>query len=113
MNVKENISGTTAVLTLVGDFWKSGDWALYEKVKTLIDGGLRHIVVDFSDINRINSIAIGVLVASLKTLREVGGDLAVSGANNDVQSVLKIVNLYAVIPICDTVDEALAALAAN
>jgi anti-sigma B factor antagonist len=76
-----------------------------------IDAGDRRIVIDMSDVGFIDSTAIGVLVGTLKRLREVGGFLAVACANDNVRGIFEIVGLENVIPLHGSREHALAAVA--
>ena len=111
MNMEEKMVGTVAVLSLSGDMWIGG-WEVHDRVKRLAEQGTTHVVIDFTHMRLINSIGIGVLVASLKSLRDAGGDLYLSGANENIRNVLHIVNLFTLLKIFDTPAEAVSAFAA-
>lgn len=111
MNMDEKTLGDVAVLSLSGDMWIGG-WDVHERVKHLVEMGTTKVVIDFAHMRLINSIGIGVLVASLKSLRDAGGDLYLSGANENIRNVLHIVNLFTLLKVFDTSAEAVAAFAA-
>jgi anti-sigma B factor antagonist len=106
MNIDEKQSGSVCILTPRGDIWFSGGWSLHDKVKDVVERDLFKVVIDFSHIDRINSMGVGMLVSCLKTLRDKEGDLVIACANQKIQDVLKIVNLYTVLRLVASVDEA-------
>ena len=76
-----------------------------------IGTGTRRLVVDLSDVEFIDSTAIGVLVGVLKRLRDLGGSLALVCDSDNVRNIFEIVGLENVIPLHRSRDDALAALA--
>ena len=106
MTIDEKIYDRYTVLTPRSDFWSTGGWELYDKVKDALLKELRYVIVNMSQIERINSLGIGVLVACLKSLRDKNGDLKIVSPNTQVISVLQIVNLYTLMNIYPTLEEA-------
>ena len=112
MTIDEKIFDRYTLLTPRSDFWSTGGWELYDKVKDAMLQGKLYVVVNLAQIDRINSLGIGVLVACLKSLRDNGGDLKIAGPNAQVISVLQIVNLYTLMSITATVEEAVSTIPA-
>jgi anti-sigma B factor antagonist len=105
----ENQDGSDlAILTIKGEFWGGNEWAVHEKIKELIDEEKTRIVLDMSRVKRVNSTGIGALVASLTTLRGAGGDMKLAGANRNIADHLGLLNLYTVIEMFETPEEAVA-----
>ena len=84
---------------------------LKRRIIQRIDAGDRLIVIDLSDVGFIDSTAIGVLVGALKRLRETGGMLAVVCADDNVRGIFEVVGLDNLIPLHNSLDSAVAALA--
>ncbi len=85
--------------------------ALKQNIVEQIDEGSRHLVVDLSDADFIDSTAIGVLVGALKRLQERGGSLAVVCTNDNIRNVFEIVGLDDMIPMHRSREDAVSALA--
>lgn len=66
-----------------------------------------HIVVDLTDTTFIDSSGLGSLIGGLKIARTAGGDLRISGATSQVQTVLELTNLHRVLKSYATVADAL------
>jgi anti-sigma B factor antagonist len=112
MTIDEQYFDRYVVLTPRSGFWSSGGWELYDTVKEAMTRGIVHVIVDMHLVERINSLGIGVLVAALKTLRDKGGDLKMVAPSTQVVSVLQIVNLYTLMNIYPSLDEAAASVPA-
>jgi anti-sigma B factor antagonist len=74
---------------------------------TAVSGAL--VVIDLSAVGFIDSTGLGVLVSTLKHVREVNGRLDVVVSSPRVLKVFTLTGLNAVIPLHATLDEALAA----
>lgn len=66
------------------------------------------LVVDLTDVGFIDSTGLGVLVTTLKHVREGGGHLDVVVTSSRVLKVFVLTGLDVVIPLHETLDEALA-----
>jgi len=66
------------------------------------------LVVDLTDVGFIDSTGLGVLVTTLKHVRESGGTLDVVVTSARVHKVFALTGLDVVIPLHETLDEALA-----
>ena len=84
--------------------------ALKQNIMRQIDEGNRHLVVDLSAADFIDSTAIGVLVGALKRLQDCRGSLAVVCTNDNIRNVFEIVGLDDMIPMHRSRDDAVSAL---
>ena len=97
-----------AILRLDGDLVVSDVDKLRQEVHELIDKNVHKILLDFSDINFIDSSGIGLLVEILKTLTKYeGGQLKLVNLNRQVRDILKQIQLYSIFDIYESEDEAL------
>jgi anti-sigma B factor antagonist len=67
------------------------------------------LVVDLTDVGFIDSTGLGVLVTTLKHVRESAGTLDVVVTSSRVLKVFALTGLDVVIPLHSTLDEALSA----
>lgn len=74
-----------------------------------IAGGARHVVVDMSGTEFLDSTGLGVLVGGLKRVRTMDGDLELVCDSEKVLKIFRITGLMKVFTIYATVDEALIA----
>src|SRR5690606_4231288 len=71
-----------------------------------IQRGFKHIVVDLSNCEFIDSTFLGSLVVSLKKLTGLGGDLRLVGFQPAVHSMYELPRMYRVFESFKSVDEA-------
>jgi anti-sigma B factor antagonist len=75
-------------------------------LKKLIEGGVRKLVLDFSELKLIDSSGIGVLVVCSAQIRERGGMLRIACPPGTVAHVLELVNLGQVVQIDSDLESA-------
>jgi anti-sigma B factor antagonist len=83
-----------AVMTLNGKFHAAGDGPyLRQKIKELIDGGVRKLVINFADVPYIDSTGLGFLAGSRITAQNAGVSMVLSNLNPHVRKILDSVRL--------------------
>ncbi|MCB0834940.1 MAG: STAS domain-containing protein [Bacteroidetes bacterium] len=73
----------------------------------LKEQGLTQLVVDLSDVEFIDSSGLGALLMGRRLMEEAGGDLCVSGTQEKVLHMFRIVKLDRVFAFFDTADAAI------
>lgn len=81
---------------------------LKELMQRNIDGGERRFVLDFSETGYIDSSGLGALVSIARKVREEGGDIRLSGLNEDLRSLFELTKLDTLFVISETPQQALA-----
>ena len=71
------------------------------------------IVLDLRDVPFIDSSGVGVLVTASRRSRSGGGGLALAGLGPGVAKVLELTRTIRVFTVADTVEQAIAGLAAQ
>ncbi len=84
---------------------------LNEEVHKLIDGGTKKFIIDMKSVEHVNSSGLGILIASLNSVRRAGGDLKIANASSRVLELLKITKLNQIFESYKSVDEAVKNLA--
>ena len=74
----------------------------------LLDKGERRFLIDLAQTGYIDSSGLGALVALARKVREEGGDLRLSGLNEDLRSLFELTKLDTLFAISETPDQALA-----
>ena len=80
--------------------------ALKQAVLEALEGGESKFVIDFDQTGYIDSSGLGVLVSVSKKIREAGGDLRLSGLNEDLRMLFELTKLDTLFRICETRTEA-------
>jgi anti-sigma B factor antagonist len=76
----------------------------------LIDG-IKHFVLDFSELEYINSSGLGVFINLLTRIRNTGGELILCQIGDKIKQLMLITKLNSVFTITETTEEALSRLA--
>jgi len=108
--------GSTLVVTpadtagsLAGD---SLSFEIEELTRRLDDGELRHVVFDFKDVPYFGSTMLGAMQATWKHVSSGGGKLAICNISTVEREVLQVSRFDTIWFICESREEALAAVAA-
>jgi anti-anti-sigma factor len=114
MNYSMSKTDGAVVVTIHGSVWgELEDYQLKDEIKTQLDMGARGFVVDFADAKRLNSMGIGIVIASLVSVRDRGGRLVTCGMNRRVHTTFEVAGILQVLEVVPDRDAALAALAGD
>ena len=97
-----------AVLQVEGQLVVGNRQELKDLVQAAVDGGDRRVLIDFSRTGYIDSSGLGALVSISKKIREAGGELRLSGLNEDLRSLFELTKLDTLFAIAETPKQALA-----
>jgi anti-sigma B factor antagonist len=97
-----------AVLQVEGQLIVGNRLELKELVQVALDKGERRLLIDFSRTGYIDSSGLGALVSISKKIREAGGELRLSGLNEDLRSLFELTKLDTLFAIAETPQQALA-----
>lgn len=78
----------------------------HEEIKSLIEKDKLNVIGDLSRVSFMNSSGLGILISSLTSLRNAGGDLKLCGASDRIESLLMVTKLITVFDHFKTLDEA-------
>jgi anti-sigma B factor antagonist len=76
-------------------------------IQQALDNGERKLLVDFAKTGYIDSSGLGALVSISKKVREQGGELRLSGLNEDLRSLFELTKLDTLFAIADSAAQAL------
>ncbi|MFC1763651.1 STAS domain-containing protein [Planctomycetota bacterium] len=63
------------------------------ELKGLLDEGIRDLTIDLQGVEMVDSVGLGVLIATHNSLSKTGGQLAVCNVSNDIFSLFKTMRL--------------------
>ena len=96
-----------AVLQVEGQLVVGNRQELKDLVQAALDRGERRLLIDFSRTGYIDSSGLGALVSISKRIREAGGELRLSGLNDDLRSLFELTKLDTLFAITETPEQAL------
>ncbi|MBZ5668517.1 MAG: STAS domain-containing protein [Acidobacteriia bacterium] len=80
--------------------------ALRGKLKQLIEGGQRRIILNLGEVTYVDSVGLSTLVASYTSARRAGGDLKLLHLPRGVHQLLQITRLSTVFEIYENLEAA-------
>ena len=108
MTIKESTHDGIVVLTLKGNLVNEGDLSkLKEKVHGLLNNDIKKIIFDLGGVNFINSSGLGVLISSLTSVRNAGGEMCLAHLGDNVENLFVITKLIKVFETYETLEDAL------
>jgi anti-sigma B factor antagonist len=81
-----------------------GTGALRTKIRELVDGGSKRIILNLADVTYMDSSGLGGLIAAHTTVTTAGGEMKLLSLAKRVHDLLKITKLYTVFEVFE--DEA-------
>lgn len=110
----EHVRGThTVVVAIHGDTDMHVVDELGARLNEIIDEAPAALVLDLSGVTFLDSMALGVLLGSLRRLGETGGRLRVVTQRPEIRRIFEVTLLDRLFDIDSTRDEALAATTAS
>ncbi|MFC9808588.1 STAS domain-containing protein [Streptomyces griseoaurantiacus] len=100
----------TAVVAVVGDVDLHTASALRTRAQAVLDQGAPHLVLDMEQVDFVDSTGLTTLIVLLQAAQAAGGSLRVARIPERLVRMVTITGVSQLIPMYDTVDEALAAL---
>lgn len=73
-------------------------------VEALVNDGVKHVTVDLTGADVVDSTGLGALISALKSVRKNGGDLRLVGPNRRVRMLLELAKLTDLLKIADPPD---------
>jgi anti-sigma B factor antagonist len=110
MRITEKIEADVTVLELTGALSLGpGEDAFRQKMNGLIESKQANILLDFNQVEFIDSSGVGALVKYLTTITRNGGRLKCTRPGRTIEKVLKITGVYDLFDFHNDQKEAIAA----
>lgn len=111
MEIAQRTTGEITVIEIAGEIDLYNSMDLKAILTNLIEKKQCRIILNMKRVSYMDSTAIGVLVVVLNLLKQHGGNLILAQTEESIQKVLRLTKLISFFQLCDTEEEALAALA--
>jgi anti-anti-sigma factor len=80
-------------------------------VEKMVEGGVRKVILDLSEVARVDSTGLSMIVTCFRKFKDVGGELRVAGARGVVEQIIRAANISRIVSFYGTVEEAAAGFA--
>jgi anti-anti-sigma factor len=107
VRIETKRSGEAWVVTVVGDLDLHSAPELRDRLASLADTGAKHVVVDLSECEFLDSMGLGVLLGAKKRMARDGRELHLVVTSPDVRRIFEITMLDRVLDLHTTRAEAL------
>ena len=95
------------ILDLEGDLDSRSAVVAKEEVRVAIEGGNHRILFNLEGVPYVDSAGLGMLVSALKATKEHAGGAYIAAMSPQVRMVIELTRLDRVLPVFDTVDQAI------
>ena len=109
IEIRSTDDPTASVIRVAGDITSASEASLMAAYGRAVDGGARTIILDFAELEYMNSGGIGLLVTLLVRVQRQGQRLRAIGLNDHYREIFALTRLDEAIGIFDDEVAALAA----
>ena len=109
INIREQ--GEVTILDLAGEIRlddERGD-SLQDAVRSQIEAGKKSVLLNFKNLDFIDSSGLGAFLMCIRKLRSDGGEMKICGMTSPVKALFELVRMHRVCHVTETVDEAVEA----
>lgn len=109
MNMRVNSStpgDTTCLMEIEGEVDVYTAPQLKQDIVDVAERGVKHLIINLSKVEYLDSTGLGVLIGGLKRLREGKGNLVLVGPGMRILRIFEITGLDKIFDIYPTVEEA-------
>ncbi len=111
MNLRFQHKYKTLIVGISGELDHHSSEAIRIKIDNKIDElGIMNLIIDFSDVNFMDSSGIGVIIGRYRRIAEFGGELLIVNLKPQIRKVFELGGLFKIIKEYKNIDEAVANL---
>jgi anti-anti-sigma factor len=108
MKITTKIENNLAIIDLSGSILGGADAQKFrDEIYNLVEKGIIKVVCDLSQVDRMNSSGLGILISNYTTLIGKGGNLKLANVNKLMRGILVMTKLDTVFDNYDTVEQAI------
>ena len=108
MNINTTQAGKVSKIQLAGRLEAATVPELKAEVQKLVSNNSSQIVLDMAGVTFVDSSGLGALVASLRTVNKVDGDIRIANLTPDVRSIFELTRMHRLFEIYPSSDVAIA-----
>ncbi len=112
MEIKKEVKDGVAVIYLSGNLLgENANGPVLEYVKEQLEGGVKKVLFNLTDLKYINSTGLGMLMTALAKVKNAGGDMYLCNVPELMTKILKMMKLESAFSISASEEEAVKSLA--
>ena len=107
VSMHRKISDGIGIISIKGNLIDPDALSLTNEVKKLLTGPESKIIIDLSQVQRMNSCyGLGVIMASWGCINRAGAKLVIASPNEKISRLFEITKINQILKISDSVEEA-------
>lgn len=111
MQIKLSKRGTTLIIGVYGELDHHSAEYVRQKVDSeIMRSSTKNIIFDFTKLSFMDSSGIGVIMGRFKNIQKLNGKSVIVNANEQIKRLLEMSGILRIIPMYNTLDEAVAFL---
>jgi anti-anti-sigma factor len=107
MQIKTRESHNIIIFDIKGEVTRREETPLHQHVKSQLEVGKRNFLLNFENIPFIDSYGVGELIASFKSIHDLGGKLKLMKLPPRIKLLFKITMIEKIFKICDDEEAAI------
>lgn len=112
MEIKKEVKDGVAVIYLSGNLLgENANGPVLDFVKEQLEGGVKKVLFNLTDLKYINSTGLGMLMSALAKVKNAGGDMYLCNVPDLMTKILKMMKLESAFSISASEEEAVKSLA--
>lgn len=112
MEIKKEVKDGVAVIYLSGNLLgENANGPVLDYVKEQLEGGVKKVLFNLTDLKYINSTGLGMLMTSLAKVKNAGGEMYLCNVPELMTKILKMMKLESAFSISASEEEAVKSLA--
>jgi anti-sigma B factor antagonist len=108
MDIASEKHGNVVILFLTGHIDFEKEEKINSEISTQLNDQNYNIVINMSSISAINSQGLSILINAQKKVKNLGGDIKISGLQLTIKELFELTRLQDVFEIYETNDQAVA-----
>jgi len=109
MKISRSDKSGVVVLSLSGKLMGGTDAdKFHDQIKSILDEGARHVLVDLANVSWVNSTGLGILISAHATVSNAEGQMKLCHVSKRVDSILMVTRLNMIFESYDDEAQALA-----
>jgi anti-sigma B factor antagonist len=111
MEIKKEVKDGVAIIYLSGNLLgENANGPVLEYLKTQLDGGIKKVLFNLTDLKYINSTGLGMLMTAIARVKNAGGQMYLCNVPELMTKILKMMKLESTFPIATSEEEAVQSL---
>ncbi|MBS1622465.1 MAG: STAS domain-containing protein [Bacteroidetes bacterium] len=112
MEIKKEVKDGVAVIYLSGNLLgENANGPVLDYVKQQLEGGVKKVLFNLTDLKYINSTGLGMLMTTLAKVKNAGGEMYLCNVPDLMTKILKMMKLESAFSISASEEEAVKSLA--